>query len=411
MNVLSIAKVSARALLRNKLRSFLTALGIVIGVGAVIAMVAIGEGAKRKVEETFEAMGTNMLILVPGSSSGSTGGMRGGAGSAATLTWADLAAIRKEAPAVALAAPALNASVVAQAEDQNWTTRLTGTSPEYLAIRNWNVERGRLFDVSDVEASAKVVLLGQTVADHLWSPGFDPVGQTIRVRNTPFLVIGLLKKKGQSPMGQDYDDTLLTPYTTFQTKISAGLGGYINGVIFLSATASDQTTRAQSEINNLLRDRHRLAPGMEDDFQVRNLAEMAQAQQQGTAILTMLLAAIAAVSLLVGGIGIMNIMLVSVTERTREIGVRLAVGARSWDVLAQFLSEALALSVAGGLLGIGLGLLLAHQLAAHFKWPFIVHPDIVLISVGFSALVGVVFGLYPAQKASRLDPIEALRYE
>jgi putative ABC transport system permease protein len=411
MNVLSIAKVSARALLRNKLRSFLTALGIVIGVGAVIAMVAIGEGAKRKVEETFEAMGTNMLILVPGSSSGSTGGMRGGAGSAATLTWADLAAIRKEAPAVALAAPALNASVVAQAEDQNWTTRLTGTSPEYLAIRNWNVERGRLFDVSDVEASAKVVLLGQTVADHLWSPGFDPVGQTIRVRNTPFLVIGLLKKKGQSPMGQDYDDTLLTPHTTFQTKISAGLGGYINGVIFLSATASDQTTRAQSEINNLLRDRHRLAPGMEDDFQVRNLAEMAQAQQQGTAILTMLLAAIAAVSLLVGGIGIMNIMLVSVTERTREIGVRLAVGARSWDVLAQFLSEALALSVAGGLLGIGLGLLLAHQLAAHFKWPFIVHPDIVLISVGFSALVGVVFGLYPAQKASRLDPIEALRYE
>jgi putative ABC transport system permease protein len=411
VNALSIAKVSARALSRNKLRSALTALGIVIGVGAVIAMMAIGEGAKRRVEQTFEAMGTNMLIVVGGSSSSSSGGMRGGAGSQATLTWSDLAAIRKEAKAVALAAPALSSSVVAQAEDQNWTTRLTGTSPEYMNIRNWNVSSGRAFDAGDVDASAKVVLLGQTVIQHLWSAGFDPVGQTIRIRNTPFVVIGALEKKGQSPMGQDYDDTLLTPYTTFQTKIAAGLGGYINGVLFISATSATETERAQNQISSLLRDRHRLQPGMEDDFQVRNLSEIAQAQQAGTAILTTLLAAIAAVSLLVGGIGIMNIMLVSVTERTREIGIRLAVGARSYDVLAQFLSEALALSVAGGLLGIVLGLLIAAQLAAHYKWPFIVHPEIVLISVGFSALVGVVFGLYPAQKAARLNPIDALRYE
>jgi putative ABC transport system permease protein len=409
MNPLAIGRVSARALLRNKMRSSLTALGVVIGVGAVIAMVAIGEGAKRRVEETFEAMGTNLVIVLPGSSS--SGGMRGGAGTQATLTWRDLAAIRKELPAVKAAAPVLPHSAVIQGDDQNWTTTVIGTSPEYISIRNWQVARGRGFDGGDVDASAKVIVLGQTVVEHIWGAGFDAVGKTVRVQNTPFQVIGVLARKGQSPMGQDYDDTAIIPFSTLQTKIAAGLGGYISGPIFVSAIAADQTARAENELKVLLRDRHRLAPGMEDDFSVRNLSEIAAAQQQGTSILTTLLAAIAAVSLLVGGIGIMNIMLVSVTERTREIGVRMAVGARSWDVLAQFLGEALAISLTGGVIGIGLGLAAAGQLAAHYHWPFMIHWDVIALSVGFSALVGVVFGLYPARKASRLDPIEALRFE
>jgi putative ABC transport system permease protein len=280
-----------------------------------------------------------------------------------------------------------------------------------MGIRNWQMARGRFYDQSDIDTSSKVLVLGETVVDNLWGKGFDPVGQTVRILTAPFKVIGVLAKKGQSPMGQDYDDTVLMPYTAYLTRISAGLGGYINGIIMVSATTSGDTVRAQNQITLLLRDRHHLIQGVDDDFSVRNLSELAQAQQQGTKILTTLLASIAAVSLLVGGIGIMNIMLVSVTERTREIGVRMAVGARPWDILAQFLSEALALSLAGGLLGIGLGLLGARQLAVHYGWPFFVHLDVILISVGFSALVGVVFGLYPAQKAARLNPIEALRFE
>ncbi|HET9622441.1 MAG TPA: ABC transporter permease, partial [Kofleriaceae bacterium] len=393
----------------NKMRSVLTTLGIVIGVGAVIAMVAIGEGARRRVEAMFEAMGTNLLIVLPGSAV--SGGMMGGTGSQATITWADLAAIRKECQAVAFAAPVLRAAKVVQSEDRNWTTSIIGTTPDYLAIRNWRAARGHGFDASDVDAAAKVVVLGTTVVERLWSAGFDPVGQTVRIQAVPFQVIGVLEHKGQSPMGQDYDDTVLVPSSTFQTKITAGLGGYINGALFVSATGPDQTARAAHEMAALLRDRHRLLAGADDDFSIRNLSEIAAAQQQGTAILTTLLAAIAAVSLLVGGIGIMNIMLVSVTERTREIGVRMAVGARSWDVLAQFLAEALVLSLSGGVLGIALGLVAAGALAAHFHWPFLIHGGVLALSVGFSALVGVVFGFFPARKAARLDPIEALRFE
>jgi len=406
---LSIARLAGRALMRNKMRSFLTALGVIIGVGAVIAMVAIGQGAKTRVEKTFEAMGTNMLIVLPGSTS--SGGMQGGFGTQPTLTWEDLKAIQSQVPAVRLAAPTLRASVVVQSEDQNWTTSVIGTTAVYAQIRNWPVAKGRKLDDSDVDASAKVVLLGQTVVDKLYGPGADPVGRLVRIKSVPFQVVGVLEKKGQSMMGSDYDDTTLVPYTTFQKKIQGSLGNFIPGAIFVSAVRSDATQRASQQISALLRDRHHLPGGAEDDFSVRNLSEIAGAQQQGTQVLTTLLAAIAAVSLLVGGIGIMNIMLVSVTERTREIGVRMAVGARPGDILSQFLAEALVLSIGGGALGIAFGLAAAFELAARFHWPMVVQPAVIALSVGFSALVGIVFGLYPASKASRLDPIDALRFE
>jgi putative ABC transport system permease protein len=401
--------VAGRALLRNSMRSLLTALGVVIGVAAVIAMEAIGEGAKARVAQAFESMGTNLLIVVPGSTS--SGGFQGGFGTQPTLTWDDLEAIRGELPAVRTAAPVLRAAATLQSEDQNWTTSTIGTTPAYLTIRNWAAERGRSFDAGDVDAGAKVVLLGATVVEKLYGRGADPVGQVVRIKHMPFQVIGVLARKGQSPMGQDYDDTAIVPVTTFQAKVQGGLSKFIAGALFVSAASPSETGRAQAEIVSLLRDRHHLAAGSDDDFSVRNLAEIASAQQEGTKVLTTLLAAIAAVSLLVGGIGIMNIMLVSVTERTREIGVRMAVGAQPLDIMSQFLVEALTLSVAGGLCGVALGYGTARQLAARFHWPTIFRADIVLIAIGFSALVGVMFGLYPASKASRLNPIDALRFE
>jgi putative ABC transport system permease protein len=347
--------------------------------------------------------------VVPGSAA--AGGFQAGSGTQPTLTWEDLGAIRAELPAVRTAAAVLRVAATLQSEEQNWTTPVIGTSPDYLAIRSWTVTRGRALDAGDVEAGAKVIMLGETVVQKLYGSDADPVGQVVRVKRMPFQVVGVLARKGQSPMGQDYDDTAIVPVSTFQAKIQGGLSKLIAGSIFVSAVGADATTRAQAEITGLLRDRHHLAAGADDDFSVRNLAEIASAQQEGTRVLTTLLAAIAAVSLLVGGIGIMNIMLVSVTERTREIGVRMAVGAQPLDILAQFLVEALALSLAGGLCGVGVGYLAARQLAARFHWPTIFRLDIIVIAIGFSALVGVVFGLYPARKASRLDPIEALRFE
>jgi len=409
MNLLSTLRVALRALLRNKLRSFLTALGIIIGVGAVIAMVAIGEGAKARVEEAFASMGTNLLIVLPGSTT--AGGAHGGFGSMPTLSWDDLRAIQTEVPTVRYAAPQLRSNAQILSEDQNWSTQVSGTTPEYFGIRNWPMQRGAAMTQSDVDSSAKVVFLGQTVVDKLYGANADPVGQLVRIKNIPFQVAGVLAKKGQSPMGQDYDDAAFVPVTTFQSKIQGGLQKYLNGTVFVGATSPAATAKAESDITNLLRDRHHVQPGADDDFSIRNLTEMANAQQEGTKTLTTLLASIAAVSLLVGGIGIMNIMLVSVTERTREIGVRMAVGAKGKNILAQFLVEALTLAVMGGLLGVTLGLVAAERLASKFNWPMLIRPDIIVIAVGFSALVGIVFGLYPARKASRLDPIEALRYE
>jgi putative ABC transport system permease protein len=409
MNPFVTFLVAIRAVLRNKMRSFLTTLGIIIGVAAVIAMMAIGAGAKAQVEAAFAAMGTNLLIVMPGSTT--AGGSFGGFGSMPTLTWDDLAAIRTEVSTVKAAAPSLRSNQSLVSEELNWTTSVTGTTPEYFEIRNWQVEYGHGFTQVDVDAGAKVVLLGQTVVERLFGRSANPIGQTIRIGQSPFSVVGVLAKKGQSPGGQDYDDAAFIPVTTFAQRIQGGLGKFLNGTIFVQATSEEATNRALADVKALLRDRHRLPPGADDDFSIRNLSEIASARQQGTETMTTLLASVAAVSLLVGGIGIMNIMLVSVTERTREIGLRMAIGAKPRSILLQFLVEALVLSIAGGLIGVALGVGTATWLAGKFEWPMQIQVDVIGVSVAFSALVGIVFGLYPARKASRLDPIEALRYE
>jgi len=409
MNIFRTLRVAIRALMRNKMRSFLTTLGIIIGVAAVIAMVAIGEGAKAQVEQGFAAMGSNLLIVLPGSSM--SGGARGGFGSQPTLTWDDLRAIQNEVSSVRHAAAVLRATAQVVSEDQNWTTSVNGTSPEYFQIRSWGVARGAVFSQSDLEGGSKVVVLGQTVSEKLFGVNVDPVGHAVRIKNTPYQVLGVLAKKGQSAVGQDFDDIAFVPQTTFASKVQGGLQKYVTGVIFVSAASQEDTARAQTQITDLLRDRHHVALGADDDFSIRNMAEMANTMEESTKTLTMFLACVAGVSLLVGGIGIMNIMLVSVTERTREIGVRMAVGAKPRHILAQFLVEALTLSIAGGIIGIILGVGGGQYVAAKFGWSVLVRVDIVVIAVAFSAAVGVIFGLYPAHKASRLDPIEALRYE
>ena len=407
MNALHTLRIALRALMRNALRSFLTTLGMIIGVFAVIFSVAVGEGAKAKVEEAFAAMGSNLLIVMPGTTT--SGGARGGSGSQPTLTWDDLKSIQNEVPTVKYAAPILRSQSQVMSEDQNWTTSVQGTTPEYFAIRSWPVDRGAQLTTSDVESGAKVAVLGQTVVDKLFGSSADPIGQMVRIKNIPFQVIGVLAKKGQSAFGQDYDDSVYVPVSTFGAKIQGGLHNYINGIVFVGANSAADTTRAETQITNLLRDRHHIS-GVDDDFFIRNLTELANSQQEGTKTMTTLLDAIAAISLLVGGIGIMNIMLVSVTERTREIGLRMAVGAKPRNILLQFLVEAMSLSTMGGLLGVALGVGGASW-ATTFGWQTQIRPDIVGIAVVFSAAVGIGFGLYPAYKASRLDPIDALRYE
>lgn len=401
--------IAVRALARNRLRAFLTALGIIIGVAAVIAMVSIGEGAKARVQETFASMGTHMLVVRSGSSR--SGGVRGGAGSQPTLSWSDLEAIRSTLPSVRLAAPELRTSAEVIADSGNWTSTIHGVTPDYFDIRNWSLALGRPISESDVAGNAKVALLGQTVVRELYGEGVDPRGQIVRIRNAPFEVVGVLGAKGESGWGGDNDDVVFVPVSSFQARIEGSLSTFIPGQIVLSAVSESATGLAEREVTALLRERHRIGPGKEDDFSVRNLGEIATASQESTQTLTALLASIAFVSLVVGGIGIMNIMLVSVTERTREIGVRMAVGARPRDILGQFLIESLTLALVGGLLGVALGVLVAQQLAARFDWSLLIRVDIVVLSVGISGLIGVIFGLYPAHKASRLDPIDALRYE
>jgi putative ABC transport system permease protein len=385
-----------QALLRNKLRTFLTMLGIIIGVFAVIAMVAVGDGATARVHTLFASIGTNMLIVLPGASQ--QGGAFGGFGTQPTLTWDDLKAMRNEVSTVRYAAALLHKATQVASEDHNWNTSVNGTSPDYFAIRDWQAAKGELFTSTDVE-------------DKLFGPSSDPIGVSIRINGVPFQVIGVLESKGQSMQGQDNDDVVFIPETTFQTKIQGGMQKYVNGTIMIGADSEEHTGRAQTQVAALLRDRHRIQPGAEDDFSIRNLADIASTASAATGALTLLLAAIAAVSLLVGGIGIMNIMLVSVTERTREIGLRMALGAKGRHILAQFLAESLVLAVAGGSIGIVLGVSLTQFLARHFGWSIPVRPEVIVLAVGFSVLVGVGFGLFPARKASRLDPIVALRYE
>ena len=408
INISSTLKISFRALRVNKMRSALTMLGVIIGVGAVIAMLAVGTGASRQIESQISSIGSNLLMIVPGSTT--SGGVRMGAGTHPTLTMADAEAIIKECPAVSEVAPVHNGAAQIVYANQNWGTGVIGTTPSMLNVRDWALTSGRPFTEQDVKSATKVCLLGQTVVDNLFG-GTDPVGRIIRIKKIPFTVIGVLERKGQSPNGQDQDDTVYVPITTAQKKLfGTPFPGMIR-IIAVKAKSADALEAAERQITELLRQRHRIGPKQENDFTVRNLTQMMEAVEQSSRVMTMLLGSIASVSLLVGGIGIMNIMLVSVTERTREIGIRMAVGAKTWDIRLQFLIEALTLSLIGGAAGIVIGLSISEILSAVLEWPTIVSPLSILLAFSFSGLVGIFFGFYPAYKASLLDPIDALRYE
>jgi len=406
MDVMAIVRIAMRALARNKMRSGLTMLGIIIGVGAVIAMVGIGQGAQQQVQAQIAAMGSNILFVSSGTVN--RGGMRMGWGATKTLVYDDMVAITKECPAVLLAAPGSQTTAQVVFGNDNWSTSINGTEPQYLEIRNWPLQSGANFEQADVETAANVALIGESVRKNLFG-ATDPIGQTIRIRSLPFKVVGVLSPKGQSAaMGQDQDDTIIIPITTLQKKMT---GDTWLRWIMVSAASKDASYAAQQQIEALLRDRHRIRAGQDDDFFVRNLADIADLQDQASQVFTLLLAAIASVSLLVGGIGIMNIMLVSVTERTREIGIRMAIGATESDVQRQFLIEAVVLSLIGGGIGILFGLASGFLISGLLKWPVLISPLSIIVAAIFSAAVGIFFGFYPARKAARLDPIDALRYE
>jgi putative ABC transport system permease protein len=405
MSILMILRIAVTALNRNKMRTTLTTLGMIIGVAAVITMVALGRGAQQTIEDQIKSAGTNMIMVMAGN--WSTGGVRQGQGASTTLTPADAAAIR-EVPGVQYVAAAANTRAQVIAGNQNWQTRIEGTDVDMPLIRSWPMKYGVFFTPQDVASAAKVAVLGTVTADALFGEGFDPTGQVMRIRNQPFRIVGVLASKGQSSMGQDQDDIVFTPYTTVQKKL-LGIQHVQN--ITVSAASASATQATADAIATVLRARHKIQPGEPDDFMVRTLEEMASVRTEATKTMTMLLAGIAGVSLVVGGIGIMNIMLVSVTERTREIGLRLAIGARGRDVLLQFLVEAVVISFFGGLLGLALGFSLSAGIKRFLEWPAVIPADAVLVAFGFSAAIGIFFGFYPARKAAQLDPIEALRYE
>jgi len=403
-------RIALRSLRVNKLRSALTMLGIIIGVGAVIAMVAVGAGASASVAEQIQSLGSNLIIVLSGSVT--SGGLRMGQGSQLTITEDDSAAIAREIAAVQVSAPAVRGTAQVVAGNLNWSTVIQGVTADYFEARDWPVVAGRAIGPEDVEGATKVALVGQTTALNLFGDA-DPVGQIIRVRKVPFTVIGTLDRKGQNTWGQDQDDVIVIPISTAKKKVlgKSNSNPRAVGSISVKVRAGEDMTDAEQQIRELLRQRHRLQPYQDDDFWLRNLSEVLQTQEESSRVMTSLLAAIASVSLLIGGIGIMNIMLVSVTERTREIGLRMALGARRRDILTQFVVEAITLSLLGGLIGVAIGVGGSHLIAQTGDWPVLIEPQAIMMAVGFSAAVGVFFGFYPARKASKLDPIDALRYE
>ena len=410
MNFAATLRIALLALRINKMRSALTMLGIIIGVAAVIVMIAVGNGAQARVEAQIKSLGSNIIMVLSGSVT--SGGARGGSGSQPTIFEEDAYAMMREVDEIQAAAPTLRGAGQAIAGNANWSTVFYGITPEYLEVREWPIIEGRGFEPAEINGSGKVVLIGQTVAENLFGAA-SPLDQVIRVRKMPLTVIGVLERKGQSMMGQDQDDVLLMPLSTARTRVlgvTQSKARSVSSIMVKVKEGADMAT-AEARMRELLRQRHRLQPGQDDDFYVRNLSEILQAQEASSKIMALLLAAVASVSLLVGGIGIMNIMLVSVTERTREIGLRMAVGARGRDILTQFLVEAVTLSLIGGLIGILLGISTAELIANLAGWPMALSISAIVLATGFATLIGIFFGYYPARKASRLLPIDALRYE
>jgi putative ABC transport system permease protein len=402
-------KIALRALRRNTMRSLLTVLGIIIGVAAVIAMVSISQGASASVQAQIASLGNNMLIIW--ASSVTQGGVRLGAGAKPTLTVGDAKGIQRECPAVQAVTYTRRQSLQVVAGNQNWSTSITGVTPEYAQVRDWPVEAGRFLTKQEEESAATSAVLGQTVVQNLFGPGQSPLDQVVRINSVPFRVVGVLIPKGQSPQGQDQDDVVLIPFSTAERKVMGTQMLGTVGTIMVSAISPEAIPEAQRQVTALLRERHHLKRNQDNDFTIRNLADVAATAESTSRIMSILLASVASVSLLVGGIGIMNIMLVSVTERTREIGIRMAVGAKARQILTQFLLEAVVLSTIGGILGVIFGVVGAELISALAGWATLLPPQAVVLAVLFSGAVGIFFGFYPARKAARLDPIQALRYE
>ncbi|MEW6061596.1 MAG: ABC transporter permease [Bacteroidota bacterium] len=405
MGFFDIVEIAFVSLSRNKMRSFLTMLGIIIGVGAVIAMMAVGNGAQKNIKDQIASLGTNVILIFPGSTNQQ--GVRTGLGSATTLTEQDIEAIRAHCPSVALITPSLRTGAQIVYQEMNWRTAVMGVTPEYFEIRSWPLSGGQYFTEADVRGATKVCVVGQTIVDNLFK-GEDPVGKVIRIKKMPFKVVGVLAVKGQSAQGNDQDDIIVAPATTVQRKL---MGQFFFGSLLASAVSEERMNEAIEQITEVLRVQHKLQPWEENDFTVRSQTEIANAAQSTSQVLTVLLASIASISLIVGGIGIMNIMLVSVTERTKEIGIRMSVGATGTNILSQFLIEAITLSLLGGVLGVTLGIVTSHLISSIAGWTTLVSPESIALAFLFSAAVGIFFGFYPARRAAQLNPIEALRYE